>query len=426
MKILLLLTAGKLLRDGLARGKPVKYYAPTTLLQLRTLIPEELDVDVEMIDQGVDEFDEDFEADLLAISAITSAAPEAYRIAAIARSRGITVVMGGYHASACPEEALRYVDAVVIGYAEKTWPQLLRDFVANHMLRTYEDRSGDHQFSMPPLKRSLLDRKKYFTVNAVEATRGCPHQCAFCAVNSFTGARSMQRPVREVVEEIEQVGKRVLFWDPSPTDYPQYLTKLLKEITPLNISWYSAATLRLAEDPELLALMVKSGCKGVQIGFESINQSSLGLVKKETNRSSQYKRFIARLHDAGVSIMGNFMFGFDGDDASVFDRTIAFILDSKIDLLKLAVVTPLPGTPLYGSLKKQGRILSDDWERYDADHCVFEPVGMSAQQLESGCLKVYDEVYRFSSIFKRIIRPHADYAFALPANIALKTFRRQG
>jgi radical SAM superfamily enzyme YgiQ (UPF0313 family) len=424
VKIVLLLSAGKLIRDVVSNGKLYRYYAPTTLLQLQALIPKELNAEVKLIDLGVDKFSEDFDMDLLAISAITCAAPEAYRIANIARKRGVKVVIGGYHVSFLVEEALQFADSVVVGFAENTWPELLRDFAHNRLKRVYKDNSPNLHFDPPPLNRALLDKRKYFTTNTIEATRGCPHKCGFCVINPFNGQQHMQRPIKSVVEEIEKMGKRVLFFDASPIDFCVYIKKLLKEIIPLKVHWYSASTLRLAQDNELLELMVKSGCKGVQIGFESINQDSLNSIGKQINKVELYKPFIEKLHDNGISILGAFILGFDNDDSSVFNKTIDFIINSKIDLIKLGILTPLPGSDLFNNLKKQNRILTENWELYDTDHCVFKPARLTEKELEEGYNKVFDHVYAFSSIFKRIIRKKASYAIAIPANIILRRLRK--
>jgi radical SAM superfamily enzyme YgiQ (UPF0313 family) len=233
------------------------------------------------------------------------------------------------------------------------------------------------------------------------------------------------RDVREVVAEIETMGRRVAFLDSSITEFTSYAEKLWQELIPLNIRWYSSATVRFAEDERAVRLAAKSGCRGVLIGFESINQEALAGTGKSINMVRRYRDAIQRLHDCGIMILGCFVFGFDEDDASVFERTVEFVTGVGIDLARYAILTPFPGTPLHEKLCKEQRIRSRDWNHYDTENAVFEPARMSARKLEEGWRWAYRETYRCSSILKRVVRKGSPLLLSVPANLLFRKIARE-
>jgi radical SAM superfamily enzyme YgiQ (UPF0313 family) len=423
MKITLILSASKRYRESIEKGIKFRSYAPTTLLQLAALVPPELGAEVKIFDLMGAPLPEDIDADIIGISIITAGAPGAYRIAAMAKKKGITVVIGGSHATLLPDEALQHADAVVIGYAEKTWPQLLRDFKNNQLKPIYKDSSSPFSIRMPPLNRRMLPRKQYLFTNTLEATRGCPNNCEFCVLKDITGNCHWTRNIKDVVEEIETMGKQVLFLDSSPTEFKDYMKKLWREMVPLRVKWYGASTFRFTQDEEAIKLASQSGCKGLLMGFESLNQGALNGINKAFNNTARFKEGIKRLHDHGIAVLGCFVFGFDEDDPSVFEKTVEFSDSAKIDIVKYAVLTPLPGTPVFNKLKKQDRIITDDWNLYDTEHVVYRPKQMSPEKLEEGCKWAFYQTYKYSSIFKRIMRKGSPWVYSVLGNIG---FRRVG
>jgi radical SAM superfamily enzyme YgiQ (UPF0313 family) len=423
MKILLILSASRRYREAAVRGLKFRTYAPTTLLRLAALVPPELEAEIKMIDLMGQPLPENIDADIIGISTITCGAPEAYRIADEAREKGITVVLGGSHPTLLPAEARRHADSVVVGCAEKNWPQLLRDFKKHQLKPLYEDFSSPFSIPGPLLNRNLLSRKQYLFTNTLEATRGCPNGCDFCVVQDITRRCSWTREIKEVVEEVKSMGRAVLFLDSNLAQFKDYTKQLWRELIPLKIKWYGTATYGFIEDEEAVKLAVKSGCKGLLIGFESLNQDSLSNVNKGFNNASRFKEGIKRLHDYGIAVLGCFVFGFDNDDESIFERTVEFVNSAQIDVVKYAVLTPFPGTQVFKKLERENRIMTYDWDFYDTERVVYRPMLMSPLQLEEGCKWAYYESYKYSSIFRRIMHKKTPWFYSILGNLG---FRKVG
>src|SRR5947209_11077372 len=203
MRIQLLSPAGEIHRNGTGIFKTALRYAPLTLSTLAALVPGELEAEVTIQDEGVQPLDLNFPPSLVGITAITGTAPRAYAVADRLRAAGHTVVLGGVHATLLPDEAARHADAVVTGYAEKSWPQLLRDHARGALKPRYFTPTGRRLEGVPIARRDLLKKERYATVNSIEATRGCPHKCDFCVVPTAWSNTYAHRPVEEVVAELE-------------------------------------------------------------------------------------------------------------------------------------------------------------------------------------------------------------------------------
>jgi radical SAM superfamily enzyme YgiQ (UPF0313 family) len=403
MKIQLLSPAGEIHRHRTGIFKTSLRYAPLTLTTLAALVPPELNAEVTIQDEGVQPLDLGFEADLVGITAITGTAPRAYRIADELREKGHTVVIGGVHATLLPDEAAAHADSLVLGYAEKSWPQLLRDFAAGRLCERYQMPTGRSLAGVPIARRDLLKRKRYSTINSIEATRGCPHKCDFCVVPTAWANTYAHRPVEEVVAELQTFeGRHALFIDLSPVENVEYAKALYRAMAPLQIRWVGLSTTRIAEDDELLQLAAKSGCKGLLIGFESISQATLDETHKGFHAAPLYGEVVRKLHDHGIGIQGCFVFGFDSDDASVFERTAEFVDRTRIDLPRYAAVTPFPNTPLFRLLEADRRLLHKRWELYDVEHVVFQPRRMSPERLQEGLEWAWRQSYSWRSLFTRI------------------------
>jgi radical SAM superfamily enzyme YgiQ (UPF0313 family) len=402
MKIQLLSPAGEIHRSKTGIFKRSLRYAPLTLTTLAAMVPEELNPEVTIQDEGVEPLNLDFDADLVGITAITGTSLRAYKIADELRARGNTVVLGGVHPTLLPDEAAAHADAIVTGYAEQAWPELLRDFAAGRLKQRYNVSTG-RQLSVPIARRDLLKKSRYATVNSIEATRGCPHQCEFCVVPTAWRGIYAHRPIEDVIAELSTFEKRhAIFIDLSPVEDVEYAKSLYRAMIPLRIRWLGLATTRLAEDAELLDLAAKSGCKGVLIGFESVSQDTLNGTRKHFHSADRYAENIRRLHDHGIGIQACFVYGFDDEDESVFERTVEFVDRTKVDLPRYAVATPFPGTPLYRRLEAQGRLLHRNWSLYDVEHVVFEPKRMSPERLQEGLEWSWSQSYGWRSIFHRL------------------------
>lgn len=426
MKIQLLSPAGDIHRNSAGIFRRSLRYAPLTLTTLAALTPDELCDDLQIQDEGVGPLDLDFEADIVGISAITGTAIRAYQVADQLRKRGHTVVLGGVHPTLLPEEAAEHADAIVTGYAEESWPALLQDFADGKLQSRYAMPTGRALKHIPHARRDMLKKSRYATINSIEATRGCPHKCEFCVVPTAWSGIYAKRPVEDVIAELETFEKKhALFIDLSPVEDVQYAKSLYRAMAPLGIRWVGLATTRLAEDEELLNLAAASGCRGVLIGFESISQSTLNATNKHFHSAEHYAEYVKRLHDHGIGIQGCFVFGFDDEDESVFQRTVEFVDRAKIDLPRYAVATPFPGTPLYRRLEAQGRLLHRDWSLYDVEHVVFQPKGMSPERLQEGLQWSWEQSYGWGSFFRRLTgAPWSILPLWLSTNLGYRFFAR--
>jgi radical SAM superfamily enzyme YgiQ (UPF0313 family) len=387
------------------------------------LVPPEISADIRIIDEGVDEINPDrIDADLVGISAITGTAPRSYEIAAHLRERGIPVVLGGVHPTLMPEEAMLHADSVVAGYAEESWPQLLRDFVAGRMLRRYDQSPNLKLTNLPFPQRQLFDSRLVNVGDTLEATRGCIYQCEFCVVPAAWG-RPLQKPVADVIADIKQMGaKRVIFLDLNLIADVNYAKELFTALIPLKIRWGGLVTTTIAWDDELLDLTARSGCKGLLIGFESLNQESLKEVKKAFNMRHDYREVVRRIREHGIALMGCFVFGFDHDTLDTFDETVEFVLESRMDLPRYAIAVPFPATALYKRLKAEGRITSGNWSLYDGQHVVFEPKNMTADELLQNTGRAWKKTYSYASIWKRLAGSRTQLPISIPANFGYRFY----
>ncbi|MEO8379314.1 MAG: radical SAM protein [Acidobacteriota bacterium] len=422
MRILLISPRGPLYRHGTGIWKKSLRYQPLTLTTLASLIPPELDAEVVLMDEGIRDLDLDAPADLVGISAITGTAPRSYELAAHYRARGIPVVIGGVHATLMPDEVMQHADATVVGYAEETWPQLLRDFAAGRLQRRYDQSPHLKLDNLPRPRRELLPAKDYITPHTIEATRGCIHKCEFCVVPSAWG-RPLQKPVADVIDDIRQMRPRkLIFLDLNLISDTAYAKELFRALIPLRLRWGGLATTMIAWDDELLDLAAESGCAGLLLGFESLSDGALAESRKQFSSRMEYRTVIEKLHARRIAIQGCFVFGFDDDDHDVFARTAQFAIDAHIDLPRFAILTPFPGTPLYARLAKEGRILTTDWSCYDGQHVVYRPARMTAEELLRGTERAWKTTYSYRGIFKRLAGSRVQLPLAIPTNIGYRFY----
>ena len=321
---------------------------------------------------------------------------------------GSFVVLGGIHPSMLFQEALLHADAIVIGEAEETWPQLINDFRERKVHKIYNSikRIEGDRLVIP--RWDLLKYKSYNSF-LVQTTRGCPFDCDFCSVRAFSGA-SRHKPVENVLIEIEALRKIansnfITFSDDNIFSDNNYAKELFKTLKPLKIKWASQASINIAKDPELLALAKESGCVYLLIGFESVSQASLNSVNKGyLNKYEYYKDAIERIYSHGLAILGTFILGFDGDDESIFERTLEFINETNISFPIFNILTPLPGTKLYFKMEEEGRIIHKRWNEYNGANVCIKPKMMPAEMLKEGYYWISREAYSYKTSFERLER----------------------
>ncbi len=402
MKIALISPAGAMHRYNGLFHKGL-HYAPITLALLAALVPKELNAEVVIYDETAEAIPLDNDADVIAITCITGTSSRCYKFADYFRSTGKTVIIGGVHPSLMPEETAKHADAVIIGLGEKTFPQVLLD-IKNGCLKQFYRDEGCTDISKRPLPRKdLLKKKKYITLNTVEAVRGCNHTCTFCAYPAAFGKRVITRPIEDVIAEIKSFkGKEVIFPDVNLIADTKYAKELFTALIPLKKWWMGLTTTAIGHNDELLNIFQKSGCKGLLIGFESVNQETQQGINKGVNHVEEYTSLMEKLHRKGIMVMGCFAFGADEDGPDVFKRTVDLCIKAKIDLPRFSVITPFPNTEFYRELEAQGRIIERDFAMYDVEHCVYKPKQMTKQELENGIAWAWKETYKWKNIFKRL------------------------
>ena len=423
MRIALLSPKGPLYRSRGGIFRRSLRYQPLTLTTLAALVPEALNAEIRLIDEGIQEIPEDLDADLVGLTVITGTAPRSYDLADRLRAKGMTVVLGGPHVTLVPEEAQAHADAICVGYAEQTWPRLLDDFANRRLARRY-DQGEDFELGRTPFpRRDLFDQRHFLTQAVFEATRACAHSCEFCVAPTAWGTRQFQRPVDWVLEDIRRVGqKKVIFIDLNLVSDRTYARDLFTALATLRIQWFGLSTVLIAHDRGLMELMARSGCKGLLLGMETINPSSLADANKRFNESVSYLELVRDLHRLGIWIQGCFVFGLDHDTPDVFQATTDFVLEAGVDLPRFSVLTPFPGTPLHSRLEREGRILSRDWELYDGQHVVFQPARMSPQELGEGHERAWKRAYGATAMARRLWKARNFSPVAVSANLGYRFY----
>ena len=399
--------------------------------------------DVRILDEEHEAIDFSGAPWLVALTAQTPVAPRAYEIADRFRRRGVTVVMGGVHASTLPQEALEHVDAVIVGEGEFIWQELLADLEKGSLRERYRSGTEHALENLPWPRRDLLNPSNYIPLTMVETTRGCPHQCDFCGVSRFFGHRYRKRPVQEVIAELNslfgggfrhRLSRKLAAWG---SDLPyfierrlvyfidsnfaadvDYTSRLMEAMVDMDVLWWAHTTVDIAARDDVLDLMRRSGCLAINIGFETLCGENLKTMSKSFAGRFDYADAIGKIHDHGIGIMGTFVVGFDGEDERIFDDITTFVLENRLDWALVFIRTPYPGTDLFVEMQKSGRITTTRWEAYDTLSCVFQPQGMTVGQLETGIRRTWKQIFSPGSIRRRILsRPFIHPLFYLGMNM---------
>ena len=363
--------------------------------------------------------------DLVGISVTVDTLPHAMQIAKRFRKRGAKVIAGGIHVTTAyetiPENAF---DALCIGAAEGTWPDIVRDAENGCLKKIYKCSGKLRGEDIVSPAYDMIDRGKYLYTSVIHTSRGCPFRCDFC-YNSAKSHHFVNRPIPDVLREIRQAGTRhIMFIDDNFAGNPKWTKEFLKAILPMKLKWQAAVSINATKDGALLDLMRKSGCQSLFIGFESINPESVQNVHKVQNSTREYEQAIEAIHRRGIMINGSFVFGLDGDTPETFDATVDWIVKNRIETVTSHILTPYPGTALYDRMSSEGRITSHDLSKYNTAHVVFRPLGMSAEELYNGYLKVYRDVYSLKNIYRRLPRTRSQRVPYLLFNLLYRKYGR--
>lgn len=376
---------------------------PLSIAQLAGLTPD--NIELKFFDDRLEEINYDETADLVAISVETYTSRRSYQISNEFRKRKVKVILGGFHPTLIPNEAIEYADSVLIGEAEGLWDKVLQDVKDNKLKKFYKSDVRPSLNGLRP-KRDIFNGKKYLPINLVESARGCHFSCNFCSISSFYKQTYNCRPIFEVVNEIRDLKRKNIFLIDDNIGVNRTRAKeLFEALIPLNVRWVSQISINLLNDDELVNLMAKSGCIGVLIGFESLDSNNLEQMNKGWNKKViSYEGAVQKLRDKGIATYATFLFGYDYDNLDSFNKALEFALKHKFFLIAFNHLVPFPGTPLYGKLYNEGRILHDKWwldSDYRFGDIAFQPKNLSPQELSELCLNFRKKFYSFPSILRR-------------------------
>jgi radical SAM superfamily enzyme YgiQ (UPF0313 family) len=378
---------------------------PLPMAQIAALTPA--DVEIVFYDDRMEAIPYDEPTDLVALSIETYTAKRSYQIASEYRKRGVKVVMGGFHATLCPDEVSEYADAIVIGQAESVWADLLNDFQNGELKRKYSG-NPDHGMMQVIPDRSIYAGKNYLKITLLEAGRGCCFRCEFCSIQKFFEGKHFYRQIETVLKEIELLKPRkqlFFFVDDNITASHEHAKQLFKALIPLKIKWVGQADITITHDDELLKLMVESGCQGILIGFESLNPANLKLMNKGFNQAKLTPATaIKKIHNAGIIIYATFLHGYDADKIDDYQQIIDFCIDNRLFMVGFNHVTPFPGTGLYQRLQNDGRLLYKQWwldERYTYGAIPYRTI-LPLETIEKHCRSNREKFYSIGSMFRRM------------------------
>ncbi len=406
-------------------------FAPTGLMICAAVMPDSWDVEV--VDECAREHTHEptADVDVVGISAMTTQAPRAYALADAYRAAGVTVVLGGIHPSALPDDALAHCDAVCKGDAESTLPHLIADWEAA-AARGADPRTGLKriydwaEYPSAPIatpRKDVIRAADYLVANPIQTTRGCPHYCNFCTTPAVFGRKFRQREIGAIVEEIREAQERHRAWcyifaDDNFGGNQKWALELCEQLRPLNISWASQCDILIARNDRLLTAMRASGCQGLILGLESARQGTLDEAGKRFVKSVNYETNIRKIQAAGISLWGSFIFGFDTDGWRDCMRACRFAQRMHLSMSCYPVLTPYPGTEFFEQYQRQGRIRTYDWQKYNGASVVFEPKRMTAKQLRHAQMAAFAEFFTPRSALGRMgIYPFKGRAWV--ANLAI-------
>ncbi len=416
--------------DG-ALCKQRKIYLPGLVFpHLAAMTPDHWDVEVAL--EVVDDIDYDAGWDLVGIGTMGYAIFRGVEIADEFRKRGVKVFMGGYMASLVAQRALDHVDSVVVGDAERSYPQLLRDFEETGELEPIYDAPVEDLDDLPLPRYELLTAKPIGSMLPVQAGRGCPHLCTFCSIACIYKGRYIARPVEQVMRDIHRVKelgfKQFYLLDDNITSNPGFLEELCDRITPLKMTWSSQCSLQLARNARLLEKVARSGCTILSFGVESITQDGLDKLGKNWVKVDEHEELLGRIQRAGIMPSTEMILGTDSDTEESIRATADFVERTRIPIPRFYILTPMPGTELYDELLRDGRLVTEDHSRYSGSEAVHRPALMEPQRLTEMYWWLYERLFTRRSIMRRTLlnpwftRRPGLMAFSLAVNLHYRRY----
>lgn len=387
-------------------GKGYDAMKPLIFPIIESLTPK--NIDVEYIDERIEEIPEKIESDIIALSVETFAARRAYNIAKKYKTDKNKIVMGGFHPTMLPDEALEYVDTVLIGDAEDTWPNYISDVLEGKEKKKYFSEFKT-KLTKIDFNSKTFEGKKYNKIGLTQFSRGCKFNCDFCSVRSFYKNGVTQKSLDIVLDEIKNTEEKLLFFiDDNIFLDEKSATQLFEALKPLKKKWACQISMDVAFNDKMLKLMKESGCILVLMGFESLNPDNLKLMNKVANiKIEHYEKAIRNIYKHNLMIYATFVLGYDYDTKESIKATMKFAMDNNFAAANFNPLIPMPGTSLYERLEKEGKLIFDKWwleENYKYGDSAFYPKSMTPDELRDGCKEARYEFNTYANIFKRLFR----------------------
>jgi radical SAM superfamily enzyme YgiQ (UPF0313 family) len=382
--------------------RPIKYslFPPLGLATLAAYCSP--DDTIALQDEHVEELKTDDSPDLVVIQVYITNAFRAYALADHYRNKGAYVCLGGLHVTSLPEEAMPHADSIFIGPGEDIFPQFLRDFRNNCAQKKYVNAQRSIT-EIPPIRRDLIKRHLYLVPNSIVVSRGCPHHCDFCYKDAFfEGGKSFytQRADAALAEIDRLPGRHLYFLDDHLLGNQKFSSALFEGMKGMKRVFQGASTIDAILRGNLIEKAAEAGMRSVFVGFETLNDANLSQSNKKQNLGKDYREAINRLHSLGIMINGSFVFGLDEDKKDVFKKTVDWAVENALTTCTFHILTPYPGTRLFQSMEKEGRILHRNWDQYDTRQVVYKTAGLSADELKKGYDWSYRSFYSWKNIYK--------------------------
>lgn len=378
--------------------------------------------EIKIVEEEFERLNLNEQADLVGITMMTCQAERGYKLADHFRQRGIRTICGGSHATFMFEECKEHFDAVVVNEVEMVWAEIMSDFLADKLKPVYRSNQLSDLSDLPmPRKDLFRNNWKLTAADVIQAGRGCPLGCEFCTVTQMYGKKFRTRPVEHVVEEIKRFNsKRLFFVDDNIFLSRSYAYELFEAMIPLKIQWASQGSMELiCRDAELLKLAARSGCVSLFVGIETVDQNTLNAAQKQFNQVRKYEENIRKVHDAGIMVVGSFIFGFEEDTPECFDKVLDFAVGNHLSMVNCGIMTPFPGSITYSKALQNGRISDFRWGQYTGTNLVWDHPAMTKDEVEAYYDRFRRRFYSWSSIAKRFWANRSHSLYYLSMNLHL-------